>query len=493
MTETFDWLKPAPLWAADGSDIRADLFAPTLLQFKTDQFMDEFFALTQAPNTTAALQGAQVAAGSAPVKLYQPAHSRYYLVCASLCCRQPGFPSRVTQRAEGDSLYYVLRKISNGMEHGWTVNGEQKNWQAAGSDALPGEERLPLFTTVSRDGRLLAFGYVPVASRETYSTTITIATPDATDTRLSQFTENVTRPLTALLQNAGAATAEVKQEITIFMLLDMVDFFQSYMPNLIASLRGQAQSAPLTSGESTLLTYLQSIKSTAAGSPALALALTDAANNADAIRALNGGDPLPLSYAMTDFSGLDAATLENAAAAALPAFDPAQTPAPQPADLPKLQTANGDYFVLRCVYERDCDTPLPPQRFVSRPSLAFDLAGFFDGDAPARPIRIALPTDISIAAMRKFQKNVGFQMSNTLRNKMAMVTGNEKNLLKDSPAPGGEGGFTLGFICSFSIQIIFIVAFMLLLIFVFVLNIVFWWLPFFRICLPIPMPARKSG
>jgi hypothetical protein len=42
-------------------------------------------------------------------------------------------------------------------------------------------------------------------------------------------------------------------------------------------------------------------------------------------------------------------------------------------------------------------------------------------------------------------------------------------------------------ICSLSIPIITICALILLLIIVNLLNIVFWWLPYFKICFPIPM------
>jgi hypothetical protein len=40
--------------------------------------------------------------------------------------------------------------------------------------------------------------------------------------------------------------------------------------------------------------------------------------------------------------------------------------------------------------------------------------------------------------------------------------------------------------CTFSIPIITLCAFILLLVLVIVLNIVFWWIPFFKICLPVP-------
>jgi hypothetical protein len=138
---------------------------------------------------------------------------------------------------------------------------------------------------------------------------------------------------------------------------------------------------------------------------------------------------------------------------------------------------------LRCVYERPQCTPA--RQVLSQPSMPFQLAPFFDADAPARPVRIVLPTDVSLAGLRKFNRGVTFLISGSLQKKIAMVTGAEKQLLKD-PASLNPEGLELGWMCSFSIQIIFIVAFFLLLMFVIILNFVFWWIAFFKICIPIP-------
>ena len=50
----------------------------------------------------------------------------------------------------------------------------------------------------------------------------------------------------------------------------------------------------------------------------------------------------------------------------------------------------------------------------------------------------------------------------------------------------------LGKICSLSLQIIMLVAFIVMFIFLILLNIVFWWLPFLKICFPVPMPASTT-
>ena len=140
---------------------------------------------------------------------------------------------------------------------------------------------------------------------------------------------------------------------------------------------------------------------------------------------------------------------------------------------------------MRCVYLR----PQCGNNVVSPPCQPFQLASYFDSDAPARRIQIALPVDSSAAALRKYDKGIAFMISDELRNQMARVAS-----LSDlsSGAIGSSPGLSIGLICSFSIPIITICAMILLLVLVIALNIVFFWLPFFKICLPVPTLKGKS-
>jgi hypothetical protein len=114
---------------------------------------------------------------------------------------------------------------------------------------------------------------------------------------------------------------------------------------------------------------------------------------------------------------------------------------------------------------------------------------FFDPDAPARPIRIPAPVDTSIEGLRKFPKNVSVLISNQLRQQMQRVDGIKLQQLDDGDV-GPELPLDLGMICQLSIPIITICALILLMIIVSLLNIVFWWLPFFKICRPLDLRAR---
>jgi len=156
-----------------------------------------------------------------------------------------------------------------------------------------------------------------------------------------------------------------------------------------------------------------------------------------------------------------------------------QLPSRRPASDPGTE----DWYVVRCVYLRPhCGKLAPP--VVSDRSERFQLTSFFEPDAPARQLRVALPVDTSPATLRKYNRNVAFMLSDQLRKQMSRIT-SMKDLV-DGKVGDEDGGISFGVMCSFSIPIITICAFILLMIIVIVLNIIFWWLPLFRICFPVP-------
>ena len=106
---------------------------------------------------------------------------------------------------------------------------------------------------------------------------------------------------------------------------------------------------------------------------------------------------------------------------------------------------------------------------------------------PARRIHIPLPIDTSIAGLRKAPKNVSMLISREMRQQMQRMTDLKKGL--NGELSSAES-FDLGLLCSFSIPIITICALFVLMMFLILLNIVFWWLPFFRVCLPVPLKAK---
>ncbi len=192
--------------------------------------------------------------------------------------------------------------------------------------------------------------------------------------------------------------------------------------------------------------------------------------------------------------------LADLVAAALPAPDPAK-PSPEPT-LASMQPADmrEAWYVMRLVYERPGCAPFH-EAVVSAATPPFQMAGFFDPDAPARPIRIGLPVDISPAGLRKFDKNAVFMMSDMLCGQVDRMKGiglvdlvlsvlpwpfhKPLSVPEKGDCKTGDG-LSLGVMCSLSIPIITICALLLLLIIVSLLDFIFRWLPYFIVCFPLP-------
>ena len=115
-------------------------------------------------------------------------------------------------------------------------------------------------------------------------------------------------------------------------------------------------------------------------------------------------------------------------------------------------------------------------------SEPFRVAGPFDPNA-SRPTAIAMP---SLKDLRSgLAKGVGmitppdtFSLLNALNLKKGA---SEDVLPKDEPVQLG-----IQWICSFSLPVITLVAMILLMIMISLLNIIFFWLPWVKICLPFP-------
>jgi hypothetical protein len=171
-----------------------------------------------------------------------------------------------------------------------------------------------------------------------------------------------------------------------------------------------------------------------------------------------------------------------------------------------LQSDDPGWFIIRCVFNRPNCLPAP-EVIVSEPTQPFQMAGFFDPDAPARPIRIALPVDTSPAGLRKFNKNTAFMISDLLCGQIKRAKGLglgdlvrsvlpwplHKDLSLAEGGPCEDGGINFGMICSLSIPIITICALILLMIIVSLLDMIFRWIPYFILCFPLPKFEGKGS
>jgi hypothetical protein len=665
------WTTAAPFWdsVADlDATTRRSFRQPAILRFASDDFMNEFAAVLNnnppqlkdfraqpetwrgpltspqiemrtLPRFAQQLQRSRLAIEQKAVakalalpdqfltsvvpqpilKLYQPAHQRYYLITAALVCRVPGQPDRHIEPNNQERVTYVVRKvvaaagqtISNSTPDTWSeyafISG---SWQRVTDTQalLSNEEQQPLFAVsyTQDDGkrrRVLA-GLIPVGKREAYvgapersrnnEIVLDPDLPPPPDKRALLFMAQATEPWKRLIERAFAldkmhkatsnvptddepftaealvasvkANREQIQTTAWYVLLDLAKLLKQYLPNVWNSIMGETLTSPLTGNETALVTALTNTTISNAYATDLvqnSVYFTSEVirNLREALQAIQGGVPYVESNAqaieddlesiVTPYDRNDGASklewpafvfpladpvqltagplpppqagitestdpitkaldrIDNFVAliaAALPAQTSEATPPPLLASQPVMNVGATTYFVIRCVFERPNCGPLQPT-VVSDPTDPFLMAGFFDPDAPARPIRIALPIDTTPAGLRKFDKNTAFMISDVLCGQITRAQGLGLGdlirsvlpwpLHKDLDVPDGgpcaDDGLSLGMICSLSIPIITICALILLMIMVSLLDIIFHWVPFFIMCLPFPKFKGKPS
>ena len=482
---------------------------------------------------------AAAAASPGPVRLYQPVHGRFYLLSAGLVCARYLFPDKRIDAGQGHSVFFVLRQLrparpgvavdtgdpSTYIEWAWVPADNAGAWTLAPAVGLAGaEQRQPLFALAYQDGstprRLLA-GLLPVSARELLEAgPPRLPEPDDTsddpmgavsDPRLGSLTA-VVAGLQALRSAAGLPRLPIGQlqESLFFALVELAQFLQDNLKPVwdeMPQLPGQRNLLDLLQAQNGFRlgrTWLGALKMAAAVGPGAA-AGGGAPNpvtglGAAAIRRAidsikiepslpgNGVDPPETTLLKVD---PPETTLFKMVAAALPApvagsAAGAETAEPRAVRAAAAQAvaapAGGFLYVARCVFERP-RCPEPERLRISRPSRPFVLAPFYDPDAPYRPARIPTPVDTSLEGLRKHPKSVAVTISKQLREQMERIEGIRLSDLDSGGIPAGHAA-SFGMVCQLSIPIITICALILLMIIVGLLNIVFFWLPFFKICLP---------
>ena len=521
MSTQTQWLSPAPLWnelsnARDTTPFRR----PVILRFATDNFMPQLQSvLMQTPQTLRdyVAQGEtwrSPAAGlgsptTLALKLYQPPQARFYVIASSLTCRMPGLPDHTVNKSVGESVAFVVRQLrpnpgfsspdlavfdpSKCTEYAW-IAGQQPGWTPATAAGLAtGEEQIPLApsrTAGNGTTRRLYIGLIPASRRQQYIGGNTLKNANAngggnsaTDPRTDLFNRQVVAPwtnlqtwwtaLTSAEQGAGPDQTSDYQSSAL-VLVDFANFLATYLAQVWAAIQDASKVGQLNAAELALYNAI---------GPPLGQALANAFQFSSQLDSASAVTPFPpagyVEFSLAT-SPLDPTAIASALAAALPALGSVNPPPPTlpPISQKPANPAGDFYFIVRCVYLR----PQCRQTIVSDPSQPFLLASYFDSDAPARRIQIALPVDTSPSALRKYDKGVAFLISQELRNQMERM----QSLQQMSDGSPDPMGIDIGMICSFSIPIITICALMLLLVIVIALNLVFFWIPFFKICFPVP-------
>jgi hypothetical protein len=547
MRHDIEWVTAPPLWELAEQDPggRPRFRQPALLRFDSDAFMEELIPLVERGDPGVADRVARpeswdkpaagwVAASdpslAEPLRLYQPVHGRHYAMMGALVCRRLGLPQRRVDAAAGERASMLVRRLvarpgrtldpvdpDTFTEQAWIGDRKAGTWRAAAAVVEEGEERLPLFplSAAGDQGRtrLVWAGMLPVAGREVYETAAAEAAPapappahddplaELGDPRRATFVARIIQGLTSLRETppptapASAldeAAADMREALA-FVLLDLVDFLDEELPAVWKGVKDGVRPA----GPAGTVYDRLGVGFADSGTWRAALLRADAFRPALLGTGTGTGQPpVPVTFtgakvreavcnlvsgrhfqdAVFDALGEPAPEAERAAAGGAPVAAARAAAAGE---------AEGGLYWIRFLYERPACEPYHDP-VISAPSRPFRLAEYFDPEAPARPLLIRMPFDTSPAGLRRFPKGVGVLMSSKLRRQVERVRNRKLDDIVDGNVDE-DPGWGIGMICSLSIPIITLCAFIVLMIFLQLLNIVFWWMAWFRICLPVPV------
>lgn len=140
----------------------------------------------------------------------------------------------------------------------------------------------------------------------------------------------------------------------------------------------------------------------------------------------------------------------------------------------------GDMYRLRAFIRARHDGNCPPHTVWSEYSEAFTIAPWYEG-AGAPPVQIALPDPTDEKFLDRVRPNVAFAVPGGL---FKLLQTDPKDLIAGKGTSNGPS--EPGWICGFNIPIITICAFIALYIILGLLNMIFFWIPLVKICIPIP-------
>jgi hypothetical protein len=147
----------------------------------------------------------------------------------------------------------------------------------------------------------------------------------------------------------------------------------------------------------------------------------------------------------------------------------------------KGRNGSEPHFVVRAFIRLKPEHDGCPGRIVWSPySDEFTIAPWFESSGAPVPV-IPLPDLMDRNQLNKVKPTIAFALPPKLAK---LLQGSSDDLMKGKGS--GDPGIGLGWICSFSLPIITLCAFICLNIFLSLFNLIFQWMAFLKICIPIP-------
>lgn len=513
--------------AAQAFGSRAEKAPLTLVQRSDEDFIAGLLAdlATDAGRKKVASATPEARPKDGVLQLFQPVHRTFHLALLELFCKEPGFPRLDPTKIESTGL--VVRRVavpragSDALEEvneAWVKqpNGE-KSWEpladeewdpdpkrrhetSAGNgevDRLLDEQRRAAIARDPRKRRLV--------DAEEHVTTVFIAPKEVCCDAKRTILYGLVPTASADTSTAPAAAyteADLDQVVPQYLGGPRIDPRDSEPAPLPSDLRGKTltrydaerlEGRPFFSMLALLTIALGLYPRDASGpSPAWGKALIDALDRLT-IRGERGSVFLGRAarvlvwrtdgeVTMPDQWPTIPADVKRAIRDAMGVALEAQAKRIVPNE-GRFEVARAEYEARAFVRIR-CPKGCPPKILWSEPSKRFVIRPWHAA-GPLPPHRVTLP-DIVPDKLGAVQPNVTFVVPKGLAGFLNSNTA--KSLLKGSGTKGSGG---IGLICGFNIPIITICAFIVLSIILSLLNLIFWWLPLVKICIPFPSSLAK--
>jgi hypothetical protein len=513
--------------------LSADTAGPTVLSVIEQDFLGWFLKRLETSSGRATLGPrdafARVNSAGQP-RFFQPVHRAFNIVAVEVACEVEGRPRldprkilsagitlrrRVSDReaaaaGRGDTLKSYAPglygwKSRDGRILGWRpitgdtgahapdvaaqyrqLSAQGRNAKVLGrAEALITQEQqadeafTPLFAAPEelcrKLGKTVFYGYLPVTSDERSEDDAAPAAPFAREDIAARLPSLLWS--TARIARDGATAPQANRTVSASEATNP----SASLDVILSALRYLSQEAGLfleEAASSAMRTQLAGIPVTLHGQtqPTNLYAFLKAANTSLVERNPDfSSQPLPINWpALSEAQEgaiIDAALL--AVAARWTELSPGET---------RYENLDARYELQAFVRVDRSDCDCPPQTVWTAPRQQIEIVPWYEGgEAPPRVVELPSPS----ALMGKITPNIAFKVPEEIQK---FMSGLKLDKLIDGEQPADKLGW--GMICGFSIPIITICAFIVLQIFLSLFHILFWWLPFIRICIPFP---KKGG
>lgn len=513
------------------------LAEPTILRFEEPDFVNVFFDELLAPDWRDRIAARVVTSGDDGVLMVeQPVHRAFHLAVIDARCLTPGLPRLDPAKVASAGL--VIRRQTAAGPLGWMRRGKEVlGWKPVPADAGPGAGFDPYRAnflrpapqalvydpdaTLRQDrkvGRNLVLRHAPpVLEAEAYTEDVMTLVPVPPETCKAigmtllfcflPVTSPETEPATAT--PPPFAVSDVAGRVPKLFQAGfggetLPPVATTTAPNILRTelvrpeeTPGGTRGAGLRTLKSALTWLAQECGAFAGGAEAAAIkaalntvTLTDAdgsryfdwlekAYNRLIVPDGSQPDTLGAPSSWPELPATARAALTDAGFAAMAARWGRLSP------LTLRYPAGRRSYRMRAFVRIDDCPGCPPRIVWSGPSRPFRIKPWFaSGDG--RPIQIEMPS-LTDESLRNMKPNVAVKVPPSLQQHMDRM--NLSDLLDGKHT---KTTVSLGMICGFSIPIITICAFIILQIFLGLLNIVFFWLAFVRICIPFPIVETEE-